>query len=414
MEFSPKSFPGHAGVDRLKILVLSFLRLGDFFQQAHLLRAMTDDEIHVSGFDELAPAVPLFPEWRFHLYPRRQFHLQDQRRPWYRGAYLLEQLIESLDRESFHKIYNFTHTRFSARLMDCLRGGEKVGVQFAEGRAAGWTPALREFNDQWIETSFPRLSYIDFLAEALSLPSPPLVEARPLAGTPPQTGAQPHLQRPVWLQPLTSDDKKNWHLSSWRELCQRLDGLIVGAPAESDILRRHFPDCKIAALSLLEMKRQAEDCRLLISGDTSVLHFAVLFGIPTLGLFLGPANPRKTAPRQRGAHVLWPQAPCSPCFHSGTCHQARHHCAERLRADQVFSVAESIIHGKNPSPTKEFTLIRIEENHLHQIQTIETHVAGSVGGKAATGVPPPTLGGRHDHGDRSLSLASFEEARESL
>ena len=78
---------------------------------------------------------------------------------------------------------------------------------------------------------------------------------------------------------------------------------MIGAKSEEAELQPIFGDL-FSALSFQEMREQKENCRLLISGDTSVLHFAVLEEIPVHSIFLGPANPYKTPPRQKNA-LVW-------------------------------------------------------------------------------------------------------------
>ena len=58
------------------------------------------------------------------------------------------------------------------------------------------------------------------------------------------------------------------------------------------------------ALKFEEIRRRSESCQLLVAGDTSVLHFAALEGIPVAGLYLGPANVCKTPPRQERGLVI--------------------------------------------------------------------------------------------------------------
>lgn len=318
----------------MKILALSLLRLGDFFHQVHLLRDLSRRhpaaEIHVLIFADSKIAVSLFPEFHFHILPRQEMQqeLVERHRSWRRAVYLLRQKVTALNSENFSTIYNLTHTAFSARLMDALVASDKHGLQFVEGKAQVATQALKYVNDVWALEPEPLFNWVDATALSAELNEPPLMPtpARRKSGE-------------IWLQPLTSDLKKNWEIPKWRELAARLRNQnvayrFISAPGEGPVLSTVLGEA-VTEIKFSEIREQKENCALLVCGDTSVLHFAVLEEIPVLGLYIGPANPYKTPPRQVGAGIWWSHVPCAPCAHRSGCSQSTQRCSEALSVDQV-------------------------------------------------------------------------------
>jgi ADP-heptose:LPS heptosyltransferase len=66
-------------------------------------------------------------------------------------------------------------------------------------------------------------------------------------------------------------------------------------------------------LSLLELAVVLKKCRFLICPDTSVMHIAAAFLIPTIALY-GPDRPEHTKPFTGNIRVVDKKFPCSPCL----------------------------------------------------------------------------------------------------
>lgn len=334
---------------------MSFLRIGDFFQHVHLLRELTRSQarqITIFGFTELNPAVSLFPEFTFELVSRDEI-LQDLTRrelPWYRAGWRLEKHLHRLNRKPWDLIINLSHTLFSARLMDCLSANEKWGTQFQDGKSGGWNPWIAEMNNNWIDNPKPEFTYVELLAQGMGISLPPGPPAE-------RKGAE------IWLQPLTSDPKKNWSLGSWRQLYQHLKKSnvvrVICAPREAELLSPHFE--YVDALSFADIRQQRKNCRLLVCGDTSVIHFAALEGIPTLGLYLGSANPHKTPPRQAQSTIAVGEVPCWPCPHRSPCTQTRHKCGESLSVKHVLKLIHQELGGENGQRRRRASLEHTQE-----------------------------------------------------
>lgn len=323
----------------MRILALSLLRLGDLFHHVHLLREIKRRaeaagragavELHVLAFTDARAAEKLFPEFRFHFIPRAelQTELVERHRSWRRALHLLKTAVRDLNEYDFALTYNLTHTAFSGRLMDLIACPEKKGLRFEDGRAVLDSQGLRYVNEIWAFEKEPLFNWVDATAASVDAVEPPILAAERREGG------------EVWLQPLTSDAKKNWPIPRWRELARRLRAQrtpfrFIAAPGEGALLAAALGE-DVYEMTFQALREARERCALLVAGDTSVLHFAVLERIPVMGLYLGPANPFKTPPRQKGAAIWWAPVGCSPCGHRSTCSQATHACAEALGAEEV-------------------------------------------------------------------------------
>ncbi|MDR1395917.1 MAG: hypothetical protein LBK52_07095 [Deltaproteobacteria bacterium] len=59
--------------------------------------------------------------------------------------------------------------------------------------------------------------------------------------------------------------------------------------------------------------------KVLVSGDTGVMHLGAALGTPLVSLFFGPAAARETGPYGEGHQIVQAWAPCAPCAESSPC-----------------------------------------------------------------------------------------------
>ena len=318
----------------MKILVLSLMRMGDFFQQIPLLNQLVNEgnEVHVLVNDSLKETLAFFPLLKAHFFSRNQMQkiLASRECNTLSAIAELRKTVTELNAENFDCIENWTHNFLSARLMDLLQADVKKGARFVDGvLLKEKNRALTYLNESWGEARFTGFHWIDTLAFAMG------------HATPKTEKADDHRVGPIYLQVLTSDVKKNWALRNWKELAAYLEiegheVKILCAPFEQgQLLTEGFNSLQIAALNLVDLKKALSKASLLVTGDTSVAHLAALHRTPTLALFLGSANPWKTAPRLKGARVLWSQVICSPCRHRSPCSQAEFICSKKLSIETV-------------------------------------------------------------------------------
>ncbi|HPX62422.1 MAG TPA: glycosyltransferase family 9 protein [Deltaproteobacteria bacterium] len=156
----------------------------------------------------------------------------------------------------------------------------------------------------------------------------------------------------VVIFPGASISEKRWITAEFGLVAKQLvEGgyqvVVVGSykdRAESDLI------CRAGGLNLAGLTTLTETAaviarsRLVISGDSGVLHIAVGLGIPTVSLF-GPSNVAKWAPKGEKHVVLHSKLECSPCSKFGTIppcpNDAR--CMKEITADQVLEAAVSLL-----------------------------------------------------------------------
>ncbi len=330
----------------MKILIISLLRLGDILLHRELARSLKaqnpDCQIHFliySQFQSVGPLVPESEKW--HVLDRKSLQrilVERQQSPL--TAYThLESVISEINGEKYDLILNATHNRLSVRMMDLLQAQEKRGVALESGRKVpdvnSWQTYL---NENFSSHQGSRFHYLEVLHRSLGI-SMQLPEA-----------AQCRKPGVILLQLLTSDVKKNWGLEKFRELKDRLqkrfpDHQVLGlcSPQEKEQVSQHFQWHEFLTPNLEDARDLLKEVRLLITGDTSIQHLAAQQGCPVVSLFMGSADPVKTAPWQMGAWVIQAQSDCSPCVHSQPCHQSKHLCAQSIEVTTVFELVESLI-----------------------------------------------------------------------
>lgn len=325
----------------MKVLAFSFLRVGDFFQHSLILDQVAKQhstaEVTVLGFTELKPAVNLFPNWNFRLLPRKELQsfFVEPTHSVYQGVYKFSQAVSDLLQQDWDQILNLSHIQFASRLMDCFQSLDKRGVQFKDGRLELPNEGAKYLNTQYLESVQPRATLIELMAESVGIP---LVHVKATDSAP--RGSE------IWLNPLTSDERKSWPLKNWVQLAQLLKASgqkfkVLCAPGERDQLSGYFDPQVLQALSFQEILAREANCGILVSGDTSLPHLLARTQTPTLMLFLGPANPFKTQAFNPKLQTLIGQSLCWPCSHKGTCSQARQLCADQISVRKIFELLQS-------------------------------------------------------------------------
>jgi heptosyltransferase-3 len=173
---------------------------------------------------------------------------------------------------------------------------------------------------------------------------------------------------------------KQWTISGWVELAQRLAGrglkiVVTAGDSEEDQayvanLLPHFPSNRIdltGKLSLPMLGCLLSRATLYVGTDTAVTHMAAALGTPTVALF-GPSNPIKWGPwpkewpasaqspwtfkgsqRQGNVILIQGEGDCVPCLHEGC---DRHinslsDCLQHLQAGRVVAAAEQLLRSES-------------------------------------------------------------------
>lgn len=165
----------------------------------------------------------------------------------------------------------------------------------------------------------------------------------------------------VTVFPGASVPEKQWGEGRFRELIAHLGerGLAVVILGGGDTRRvgarlataTHVLDLT-GSCSLVVSAAVLARGRMLLSGDSGLLHIAAGLGVPTVSLF-GPSDPKKWAPRGRRHLYLCGNLACAPCSRFGTippCERSACCLSEITVAQVVAGIDSLLVRGKDESP----------------------------------------------------------------
>jgi ADP-heptose:LPS heptosyltransferase len=170
--------------------------------------------------------------------------------------------------------------------------------------------------------------------------------------------------------PGASIPERRWGVDKFREVAERLSNegypvVVVGgsgdeADGEKIVNGKHGINLA-GKCSLTETAAVIEQCAVLLSGDSGVLHIGVGLNKPTVSLF-GPGIAKKWAPRGEKHVVINKNLPCSPCTKFG--YTPRCPIKAKCLADiSVEEVAEAVLR-----------LTRIAESRIKHFATNYTNL----------------------------------------
>lgn len=328
----------------MKVLILSFLRIGDAILHQELIDSLrathANCEVHFAYFEEFKVIESLMMGVKKFLPLSRQMLLRAQRGEnisWALGLNTLSRFVTSTNNENYNLILNATHTQASACLMSLLKSKDKRGAEIGKNQTAN--KDYQYFNDVFSLSHEVNRSYLEALAKTLHIDLPAVRKIEKRTG------------KKIMFQISTSDQKKNWQMDSWKVvfaglLSRGYEIEILAAANEIAALQTEFAEFTRITYNdtaLGKLRSEFRNARLLVSLDTSVIHLAAQSRTPTLGIYLGGANPLKTAPRLSGAQILSANVPCHPCYHSEACTQTEHLCSIKLSPYDVLNVIYCIL-----------------------------------------------------------------------
>ncbi|MDY0185553.1 MAG: glycosyltransferase family 9 protein, partial [Desulfuromonadaceae bacterium] len=84
--------------------------------------------------------------------------------------------------------------------------------------------------------------------------------------------------------------------------------------------------------------------KLLVSGDSGVMHLGIAVGCPTVALF-GPGIAKKWAPRAPDCHIVNLELKCAPCTQFGTTPPCPYGaaCIRDISVDMVWPEAQKLL-----------------------------------------------------------------------
>jgi len=86
-----------------------------------------------------------------------------------------------------------------------------------------------------------------------------------------------------------------------------------------------------------------QQCQLVISNDSGIMHAATAVQTPVLGIF-GSTDPQATGPMGSQHRVIYRNEACSPCFQR-TCPLTHYACLEKILVSDVLQQVEEMLAG---------------------------------------------------------------------
>jgi heptosyltransferase-2 len=114
-----------------------------------------------------------------------------------------------------------------------------------------------------------------------------------------------------------------------QELCHRLSVPVLNSTG---------------TLSLMQTAALLQQCRLLLSNDSGLMHMATALKVPVVAIFGPTVQEFGFYPFQARAQVVSTVLACRPCSTKGSvrCPRGHHHCMQQVTSAQVLSVAQRL------------------------------------------------------------------------
>jgi len=156
----------------------------------------------------------------------------------------------------------------------------------------------------------------------------------------------------VVLAPGAAHATKRWPIDRWIALAARLkaDGYVVavaGGEQDRDGAAPLATHAAIAAghFSLQETGALLARARVLVSGDTGVMHMATGVGTPVVALFGPTVEQFGFFPYSSRAAVLQRRLDCRPCSAMGSAHcpMGHHRCLDDIAPEEVAAAVARLV-----------------------------------------------------------------------
>lgn len=374
----------------MKILVVNLLRLGDFVMIAPVLSGLTRkypqaqvDVLTFKSTAHLAPITPMVNRWWTLNRDELQAGLGRADLPMLMSFDLLKETLDEIGAEKYDLVINLTHTVFSGWVTGYIDCKSRLGLSFDNRGQANFHSPWFKYLDQHAEgLSEDIFHYTDLFFEACELKGERDFGLKPTAAGSAEVQNLNLPQQPLIVcQTQTSDSKKVWSETYWRELLISLASqhsqfhiVLLGAPNEAAKIFSLFHSLpadiqsrvSTAYLSLDGALALLQRGQLLITADTSIKHLANATPIQVVELSLGSSDYRRTGIYKRDSLILQAQVPCAPCRHSSECSQTSHLCAEKLKATDVACVVAAFLQN-------DWKAVAAASRNRSGLQALRTH-----------------------------------------
>jgi len=153
------------------------------------------------------------------------------------------------------------------------------------------------------------------------------------------------------LAPGAAHFTKRWPLERWRAAAERLNerglSLVTVGGADDRSLGEALVPLALNAAGVSSLQQTGAllaQARLVVSGDTGVMHMATGVGTPVVALFGPTVRQFGFFPYQGRAEVLERPLDCRPCSVMGgaSCPMGHHRCLVEIQADDVVGAAQRL------------------------------------------------------------------------
>jgi heptosyltransferase-2 len=156
------------------------------------------------------------------------------------------------------------------------------------------------------------------------------------------------------LAPGAAHATKRWPIPHWQALAERLRAagyrlVVLGGPEDRGAARQlgapPLVESAAGEFTLQETGACLARAKVLVSGDTGVMHMATGVGTPVVGLFGPTVQAFGFFPYQARAAVLEQDLSCRPCSTMGTarCPLGHHRCLVEILPDRVAAAVERLV-----------------------------------------------------------------------
>jgi ADP-heptose:LPS heptosyltransferase len=370
-----------------RIVVVNFTRMGDILQSGPLLRSLktAHPQSRISllvfhNFRDVAERLPMVDEVIGFDVDDLVTALDAKRGDLARGMQTLKKLVLREELQHADLLVNLSHTPLSATLTTLLKprqiwgmyrtangnltvNGDAFQYLYSIMEERRWNPFNLVEIYQSILTGSDRSPYLEFKLTA---------EDHLIAGELLEECGIGNQTAFCVIQAGASGAARRWPAASFAQLADRLQNkgyssVLVGSKDE-----RHLAE-EIASLthkgigsltgrtSVGVLGAILARAHRLVSNDTGTIHLAAAVGTRAVGLFLGPASAKDTAPYGSGHLILEPDLECAPCSYQKTCNDMR--CHRVVSVDQVLALTLSEDNIEALAATMQGS--RIYRTHVH-------------------------------------------------
>lgn len=345
-----------------RIVIVNFTRMGDLIQSGPLMRSLKETHpeakltaIVFNAFLDVAMRLPMIDDVLVFDVDRFIPALHGARGALPNAYRTIREFLSDYRLSNIDILYNLAHTPQSATLCGLMKPRVAYGrVRLGNGQmmiSGAWFQYLFSVLE---ERSLNPYNLVELNLRTnpgawhcsgleLNIQETDRQQARRLlSGV--GVGAD---QNYIALQPGASSPSRQWPVSHFTQLAKRLRSnyivpVIVGSDNEIALAAEIVERSDNQALSIAGqtdigvLGAVLEGASKLVSNDTGTIHVAAAVGTPSIGLYLGPAAAKDTAPYGNGHIVLEADIPCSPCGYRQECRT--YHCHSRIDVDAVFDL----------------------------------------------------------------------------